>query len=183
MSERLEACISLMTMVSGTLSLSGMNDLCTTDYVTVNQGCLISFIKIWHTKTLLFHLPLGEMSITHDNKSSLLHLSIRGKILDHGKIRKDEALELMVDYLGVSPEVALREMEKTREAHARFEFLENVYIDELFRVEQTIGNDEHVGLHIAYPGLMWMSSTYDISRTLSGSMSTTEGRLFGLLEL
>lgn len=40
------------------------------------------------------------MSITFDDVSCLLHLLIRGKLLDHERIRKDQALELMVDYLG-----------------------------------------------------------------------------------
>lgn len=75
------------------------------------------------TKTSSFHLPLGEISITLDDVSCLLYLSIRGKLLDHGRISKDETLELIVDYLGVDPEVALTEMERIRGAHAKFKFL------------------------------------------------------------
>lgn len=42
------------------------------------------------------------MSITLDDVSCLLHLPIRGKPLDHWRINKDEALELMVNYLEVN---------------------------------------------------------------------------------
>lgn len=66
------------------------------------------------------------MSITLDDVSCLLHLLISGKLLNHWRINKDEALELMVDYLGVYPETVLREFEKVRGAHARFEFLKKV---------------------------------------------------------
>lgn len=67
--------------------------------------------------------------------SCLLHLPIREKLLDHERISKDDTLELMVDYLGVGSEVALREMEKTSGARDRFEFLKKVYTYELLREE------------------------------------------------
>ena len=51
------------------------------------------------------------MSIILDDVSCLLHLPIRRKLIDHTRISKDEALKLMVDYLGVNPEYALREIE------------------------------------------------------------------------
>lgn len=84
---------------------------------TVNHRMLNAFVERWHTDTSSFHLPLGEMSITLDNVSCLLHLSIRGKLIYHGRITKDEELKMMVDL-----EVSTREFEKTRGAHARFEF-------------------------------------------------------------
>lgn len=46
----------------------------------------------------------------------------------------DNALELMLDYLGVDPDVALREFEATRGAHARFRFLKKVYTGEMVRI-------------------------------------------------
>lgn len=117
------------------LSLSEMKDLCKTDYVTVNHRKFNAFVERWNTETPSFHLPLGEMSITLEDVSCLLHLSIRGKLLDHGRIRKDEALKIMIEYLGVDLENAMVEFEKTRGAHARFEFLKKVCINELLRSE------------------------------------------------
>ncbi|CAL5186526.1 unnamed protein product [Lathyrus oleraceus] len=75
------------------------------------------------------------MFITLNNVSCLLHLSIRGNLLDHGRISKDEALELMVDYLGVNQEDSMRDLEKTRGVHARFELLKKGYIDKLLRAD------------------------------------------------
>ncbi|KAI5387784.1 hypothetical protein KIW84_073761 [Lathyrus oleraceus] len=66
----------------------------------------------------------------------------RGKLLDHWRIKKDEELELMVYYLRVYPKVALRDMENTIGAHARFEFLKKVYTYDLLRIERARGDDE-----------------------------------------
>lgn len=74
--------------------------------------------------------------------SCLLHLLIRGKLLDHMRIRKDGVLEMMVEYLGVELEDAMGEFEKTRGGHTRFEFLKKVYINKIVRAEQAIGDDE-----------------------------------------
>lgn len=63
------------------------------------------------------------MSITLDDVSCLMHLPIRGKLLDHGRISKDETLEMMVDYLKVDLANVMTEMDRTIWAHARFEFL------------------------------------------------------------
>lgn len=41
-------------------------------------------LERWHPKTLLFHLLHGEMFITLDDVSHLLHLPIRGRFLDQG---------------------------------------------------------------------------------------------------
>ncbi|CAL5210097.1 unnamed protein product [Lathyrus oleraceus] len=71
------------------------------------------------------------MFITLDDISCLLHLHIRGKLLDYRRISKYKELELMVDYLRVDHEDAMMKLEKTKGAHARFEFLKKVYTYEL----------------------------------------------------
>ncbi|XP_050875957.1 protein MAIN-LIKE 1-like [Lathyrus oleraceus] len=96
------------------LSLSGMKDLCMTDYITSNHWMLNEFVERWHTETSLFHLPLGEMYITLDDVSCLIHIMIRGNLIDHGRIKKDEALELMVNYMGVDPADAITQMNNVR---------------------------------------------------------------------
>lgn len=71
------------------------------------------------------------MYITLDDVSCLLHISIRGRLLDHGGITKDEAFEMMVYYLGADPWKAKEELDRTKGAHARFEYPEKVYKDKL----------------------------------------------------
>lgn len=85
-----------------------------TDYIMVNHGMLNALVERWHTETSLFHLSLCEIYITLDDVPCLLHLLIRGKLLDHGRITKGETLEMMVHYLGVNLEVSMSEFEKNQ---------------------------------------------------------------------
>ncbi|CAL5195782.1 unnamed protein product [Lathyrus oleraceus] len=116
-----------------------MRDLCKT-----SNGMLNAFVERWITKTSSFHLPHGEMFITLEEISCLLHLSIKGKLLDHEKINRDDALVLVVDYLGVNSEASMKKFEATRGVHVRFLFLEKVYTYELLKAQQAFSDDEHV---------------------------------------
>ncbi|KAK9148640.1 hypothetical protein Scep_007397 [Stephania cephalantha] len=47
------------------------------------QKTLISaFVERWQLDTNTFHLPFGEMSITLEDVSTLLHISVMGKVVD-----------------------------------------------------------------------------------------------------
>lgn len=48
------------------------------------------------------------MSIELNDVSCLLHLSIKGRLLDHNKINIDDTLEMMVDYLRANLGDAMR---------------------------------------------------------------------------
>lgn len=99
------------------LSLFGLKDLCMTSYITISHKMFNAFLERWHLETSSFYLPLGEMFITLDDISCFLHLSIRGRLLDHGRIIKDEALEIIVDYLGADSEEAKKELYRTRKRY------------------------------------------------------------------
>ena len=55
-----------------------------------------AFVERWHEETSPFHLPHGEMTTTLDDVICLLHLLIGGRFLDHEKLEKDEAIEMLV---------------------------------------------------------------------------------------
>lgn len=110
-----------------------MKDLCITGYTLVNHMMLNAFVERWHSENSSFNLSHGEMSITLEDVSCLLHLPIRRRFLDHGRITKDEAIEVMVEYLGVDLEKAIEEVDRTMGAHARSEFLRNIYATEIQR--------------------------------------------------
>lgn len=75
-------------------------------YSYINHGLLSTFIERWHTETCLFHLSIGKMYITLDDVSCLIHLLIQGKLLNYSNTRKPEALDMMMTYLGVGPEIS-----------------------------------------------------------------------------
>ncbi|KAJ1389457.1 Aminotransferase-like, plant mobile domain [Sesbania bispinosa] len=54
----------LAPLVEGTHSLVDRSDL------------LYAFTERWHRETSCFHLPIGEMTITLDDVSSLIHISV-----------------------------------------------------------------------------------------------------------
>lgn len=75
-----------------------------------------------------FHLPIREITINLDDVSCLLHLPIRQKLLDHKRLDREEASEMLVTYLGADPTKAENEVADTKCAHSRFKLLEGIYI-------------------------------------------------------
>ncbi|XP_058775296.1 protein MAIN-LIKE 1-like [Vicia villosa] len=113
------------------LAASDLRDLCQVDYMTIHNGMLMAFAERWHPETFSFHLPHGEITITLDDVACLLHLLIKGTILGHSKLTKEEAMEMLIAELGCDSDNALEEVERTREAHVRFHTLQRLYDTEL----------------------------------------------------
>ncbi|GAU21454.1 hypothetical protein TSUD_32850 [Trifolium subterraneum] len=65
------------------IEASGLRLLLKTNYNHVGSGLLTAFTERWQPETGTFHLPIGEMTITLDDVSCLLHISISGKMLNH----------------------------------------------------------------------------------------------------
>lgn len=70
-----------------------------------------------HIQMLSFINPC-QMTITLDDVSCPLHLPIREKLLDHGRIRREEGVHMMVRLLGADPGKALEEAHRSRGAHS-----------------------------------------------------------------
>lgn len=113
----------------------------------ISHGMQAVFTKRWHSKTSSFHLPIDEMTITLDDVLCLLPLPIRGKLLGHGRIDREEGINLMVTHLGIDPIEASHEAHDTRGVRVRFCFLENLYKDHMQKVVDTKGDDMQVGYH------------------------------------
>ncbi|XP_028223431.1 protein MAIN-LIKE 1-like [Glycine soja] len=71
---------------------------------TGDRGLLSSFVKRWHRETSSFHLLVGELTITLDNVSSLLHLLVVGDLHAFQPLHVDDAIQMLVDLLMVSTE-------------------------------------------------------------------------------
>ncbi|XP_058783596.1 protein MAIN-LIKE 1-like [Vicia villosa] len=102
------------------LLASSLRDLCTVGFQTIPNGMLMEFAERWHPETSSFHLPHGEITITLDDITCLLHLPNRDIFLSHGRLTEEEAMEMLIGELGVDPDDALEEVERTRGAHVRF---------------------------------------------------------------
>src|SRR3954465_3043287 len=92
---------------------SGLGGLCMTGYTTISHVMQGAFMERWHNETSSFHLPVGEMTITLHDVQCLLHLPIRGMLLDHSRIQRIEASEWMALYLGMEQDMADYECETT----------------------------------------------------------------------
>jgi len=71
--------------------------------------------------------------VSLDDVSYLLHLPIDGMVLSHELISRDDAVDLMIRFLGSDPEDALEEVTSTRGAHARFSYLSKIFKQRLLR--------------------------------------------------
>lgn len=106
---------------------SGLAPLLACSYGMVDKGLLSAFVERWHRETSSFHLPFGEMTVTLDDVSCLLHIPITGIFLSHPDMSRDIACDYLVDLLGVTRAEAVMETDTTRGAHIRFNWLRDVY--------------------------------------------------------
>nr|XP_012570446.1 protein MAIN-LIKE 1-like [Cicer arietinum] len=93
----------------------------------IDKGIIFAFVERWHRDTNSFHLPIGEMMITLDNVSSLLHISITGAFFSVSVFNKDECVDILAELLGVSHGVAYAEFNVTRTTTVRYSWLLDVY--------------------------------------------------------
>jgi hypothetical protein len=73
-------------------------------------------------------MPFGEMTITLDDVSCLLHLPIRGIFWTPQHVTEDAAAELAVTYLGVSHREAVTQVRGNRGAYYKLEWLYDTFI-------------------------------------------------------
>lgn len=125
--EKLPHPLELEQWFHNVMQLCRLQDLCRTNYSTINHVMMSTFVERWYYDTSSFHFPHGEMSITLDGVSCLVHLPIMGRLLNHDRIIKNEALVMIMTYSGADPGDALKEIEDTRGCHVRSGFLERLY--------------------------------------------------------
>jgi len=85
------------------LKESGLHDLVYLGYATMPHALLMTLCERWHPETSIFHILLGEMTVTLDDVACLTHLQIEGRMLSHGKkMLRHEDCAFLVRHLGVS---------------------------------------------------------------------------------
>jgi len=113
------------------LSATGLSWLQDTSYSQIDHDLLFAFVERWHEETSSFHLSFGEMTVTLDDMSCLLHLPIDGMLLSHETISRNDMVDMMMRYLGSSAGDALGGVTETRGAHARFNYLKKILKERL----------------------------------------------------
>jgi len=86
----------------GSIRVTGHHWLQDINYGIIDQELLYTFVERWHEETSRFYLSMEEMTITLDDVSCLLHLPIKGMLLDHDVlVSRTNALDMMVEFLGL----------------------------------------------------------------------------------
>ena len=85
-------------------------------------------VERWHGETSSFHLPVGELTITLDDVSSLLHLSITGALHSFEPLVMEEAVILLMELLEVSGQEARAETAQARRAYVRLLWVWDIYL-------------------------------------------------------
>ncbi|KAI5442859.1 protein MAIN-LIKE 1 [Lathyrus oleraceus] len=106
------------------VSRSGLSSLQRTSLNKINTNLVSAFVERWHLETSSFHMSFGEMSITLDDVSCLLHLPIRGIFWSP----QDVTEEVVVDYLGVSQGEAQSHVCSSRGSYYKLKWLYDLFV-------------------------------------------------------
>ncbi|KAL5138129.1 Protein MAIN-LIKE 1 [Glycine soja] len=103
--------------IEGLVVTTGLSPLIECSVVTDDPGLISAFVERWHRETSTFHLPVGELTITLYDVSSLLHLPISGALHNFEALSVDETIFLLIELLEVSGEEARAETVRARGAY------------------------------------------------------------------
>ncbi|XP_057428213.1 protein MAIN-LIKE 1-like [Lotus japonicus] len=92
------------------------------------DSCLILALgERWHEETSSFHMPFGEMTITLDDVSALLHLPMGSRFYTPNKGERDECAALCFQLMGGSTADYLKKFDATHDQTIRFFMLKTLY--------------------------------------------------------
>ncbi|KAK7282266.1 hypothetical protein RIF29_10912 [Crotalaria pallida] len=98
----------------------GLRQLVNGSYEQVDMKLLNAFAERWYPDTNTFHLPVGEMTVTLDDVSSILHIPVFGRLIPWKKPGKEDGASLMTQHLGIDAATAAREVKQNRGGAIRF---------------------------------------------------------------
>ncbi|KAL5154399.1 Protein MAIN-LIKE 1 [Glycine soja] len=113
--------------IEGLVTATGLSPLIDCSVITGDPGLISAFVERWHGETSTFHLPVGELTITLDDVSSLLHLPIAGALHSFHALSMEEARFLLTELLEVSVEEARVETTLTRGTYVRLGWVRDIY--------------------------------------------------------
>ncbi|KAH1226076.1 Protein MAIN-LIKE 1 [Glycine max] len=112
---------------TGLVGATGLSPLIGCSVVTGDPGLISAFVERWHNETSTLHLPVGQLTITLDDVSSLLHLPITGALHSFHALFADEVIFLLTKLLEVSAEEARAETARSRGAYERLGWVRDIY--------------------------------------------------------
>ena len=92
--------------IEGLVVVTGLSPLITCLLDTGDQGLMFAFMERWHKETSSFQLSVGEDTITLDDVTLLLHLTITGAFHNFEALHVDDVVFLLVELLEVNSEEA-----------------------------------------------------------------------------
>ncbi|KAH1228321.1 Protein MAIN-LIKE 1 [Glycine max] len=114
---------AIEVLVAGT----GLSPLIACSVDTGDWGLLSAFVEWWHRETSSFHLPVGELTITLDDVSSLLYLPVVGDLHAFEPLHVDDAVQMLVDLLMVFAESARAETARCRGPYVCLQWVRDIY--------------------------------------------------------
>ncbi|XP_006575902.1 protein MAIN-LIKE 1-like [Glycine max] len=127
--------------IEGLVVGTGLSPLIMCLVDTGDRGLLSLFVERWHRETSSFHLPMGEVMITLDNISSLLHLPVVGDLHAFQPLHVDDAVQMLVDLLMVFVEAARAETGQCHGPYIRLQWsatnVHVVFLEALRDLSQT----------------------------------------------
>ncbi|XP_028198034.1 protein MAIN-LIKE 2-like [Glycine soja] len=91
------------------IAATGLDPLIRCSVITTDPGLISAFVERWHRETSRFHLLVGEVTITLDDVSSLLHIPITGALHSFEPLATSDAVALLTELLEVTPDEATAE--------------------------------------------------------------------------
>ncbi|KAL5141294.1 Protein MAIN-LIKE 1 [Glycine soja] len=113
--------------IEGLIDGTGLSPLIACSVDTGDRGLLSVFVERWHRETSSFHLLVGELTITLDGISSLLHLPVIGDFHAFEPLHVDDVVHMPVDLLMVSLESARTETVQCRGPYVRLQWVRDIY--------------------------------------------------------
>ncbi|XP_058738491.1 protein MAIN-LIKE 1-like [Vicia villosa] len=105
-----------------------MSSLQHTSLSSVDTNLLFVFVERWHAETSSFHMSFGEMTITLDDASCLLHIPIRGSLVGPKYVVTDtNAITLSVELFGVLLRDPSKEATAVRGPYYRLDWLKQIF--------------------------------------------------------
>ncbi|KAH1265112.1 Protein MAIN-LIKE 2 [Glycine max] len=113
--------------IEGMIAATGLDPLIRCSVITSDPGLISAFVERWHRETSSLHLPVGEVTITLDDVSSLLHISTTGVLHSFELLVTSDAVALLTELLEVTADKATAKTCQAGGPHVRLSCLQDMY--------------------------------------------------------